>query len=104
MSVCKRRRGGYLHLFVGEAATLHSFYISSTELRITSLFVQEEFRGQGLATKLLKRAIYEARRNSCSIVTLDDFSDTGRVYLKMGFRYVEEPYPEMVYCIGTHLP
>ena len=93
-----------MYLFIGEVATLHSFYISSTELRITGLFVQEEFRGQGLATKLLTRAIYEARRNGCSLVTLDDFSDTGKIYLKAGFRYVEEPYPEMVYSIGTHLP
>ena len=55
---------------------------------------------KGYGTQLIRRALWEARRNGCSYVKLDDFSDgfgTDRnIYVKNGFKYEHDGFPEMI--------
>jgi GNAT superfamily N-acetyltransferase len=67
---------------------------------ICDLKTKKEWRGRGYASELLRRAIWEARRNGCKVITLEDCSDyydlPGNIYLKHGFKYTRfEPTMEL---------
>jgi GNAT superfamily N-acetyltransferase len=101
--ITKKRNGTLLSLIyygsvcsTRELGTLQGHFLSSRLFHLTHLFVHEEWRNHGIATALLNRLVYELRKNKIKAVTLDDCSDTGRCYLKFGFSYIEQGYPEML--------
>ncbi|SCW88890.1 Acetyltransferase (GNAT) family protein [Rhizobium mongolense subsp. loessense] len=56
-------------------------------LVIDTLFVPEELRGQGIATRLLETAENEARQRGCHGAWLDTVNaDASRLYQKCGYR------------------
>ena len=68
-------------------------------LIVGTLYVQQKYRGKGIGSMLLKCLIeYCKQHNICKIV-LDDMTDYYRqpnnIYLKHGFKYVNETGPEM---------
>lgn len=75
--------------------TLGGYFLSPTTFHVTNVFTEPEWRNQGVATALFTRLFLELRKNKVTHVTLDDCSDTGRCYLKLGFAYIEHGYPEM---------
>ena len=105
MISCKQRHGNYLILTIlSEAnAVLSSLYAVYQDhekaLIITSLSTAEDYRGKGYASALLKRAIWEARRNGVSQIELDDCSGGSSIYTQHGFDYVAPGFPEM--CLKT---
>ena len=100
--ITKKRQGSLLLLtcFGGVCQTkrvghLSGFFLSPTTFHVTNVFTEPEWRNQGVATSLFKRLFFELKRNQVTEVTLDDCSDTGQCYLKLGFSYVDEGCPEM---------
>jgi GNAT superfamily N-acetyltransferase len=93
-----------------EAGTRHSAWrggrrLGSIDVRVDAdlmniVFIEVFDRGQGVGTLLLDWAVEQARRSGVRRLALDDVSDRfGRhnnLYLKAGFRYVEDGYPEMI--------
>lgn len=56
---------------------------------IEDLFIEEKFRGQGLGTKLIRKAVEEARKAGCyKIICTSRYSKekVHRLYLKLGFK------------------
>lgn len=92
---------GHLSAFINEHNN------DDDECTITSLFISEEYRNQGLATQLLKKLrkilIKTDIFYSKIIITLTDCSDhfglgkENNVYQKVGFEYDEEGLPEMTW-------
>jgi GNAT superfamily N-acetyltransferase len=66
------------------------------EAIITSVFTHPRFRNRGYATLLVRTAIILAEERDCKWVTLTDSSDTGQLYVKLGFEYINYPQPEMI--------
>lgn len=100
--ITKKRQGSMmiLHFLGGVCSTkqvgcLSGFFLSPKTFHVTNVFTEPEWRGQGIATALFKRLFFELKKNKVTQVTLDDCSDTGRCYTKLGFAYVNEGYPEM---------
>ena len=62
---------------------------------------------KGYASQLIRRALWEARRNGCSYVKLDDFSDgfgtDHNVYVNNGFKYEHVGFPEMIWQVNSNL-
>ena len=54
---------------------------------IENVFVEEEFRGRGIATKLVKKAIDTARKFGLYKITLTCSEDLTSMYTKMGFKW-----------------
>jgi GNAT superfamily N-acetyltransferase len=71
-----------------------------TVMFLSDLNTLPEYRRQGYATQLIRRAIWEARRNGCTKIKLDDCSDgfntEHNIYLKTGFTYRQKGLPEMI--------
>ncbi len=69
-------------------------------LYITTLFTKPQFRGKKYASTLLKRAMYEAKKNKCKCIKLmdnsDKFNNNDNIYLKHGFEYENIGQPEMI--------
>jgi len=112
--ITKKRKGplltlSYLHAACGlqEVGTLSGYYMMPDYERpthyfqITNVFVAEGWRNKGIGTALLQRMLSDLVKNKIPVVTLDDFSDTGRCYLKFGFTYIVKGSPEMELFIGT---
>ena len=63
------------------------------------LHVPPSQRGVGVGTLLLKRIVLECKKMGAKRIELDDMTgrvgETRNIYLKVGFRYVEEGKPEM---------
>lgn len=100
--ITKKRQGSLLTLYYlgGSCGTqnvgsLSGYFMSADHFHVTNVFVETEWRNQGVATALFKRLFIELKKNRIHTVTLDDCSDTGRCYTKLGFSYVNEGYPEM---------
>ena len=76
---------------------------SSNVLNITDLYVKHEYRNQSYGTKLLEQAIQLARDRHCECITLDDCSDRFKsnhnIYIKLGFKYIDLNFPEMILII-----
>jgi GNAT superfamily N-acetyltransferase len=72
-------------------------------LNITDLYVKHEYRNQSYGTKLLEQAIQLARDRHCEFITLDDCSDRFKlhhnIYIKLGFKYIDLNFPEMILII-----
>jgi GNAT superfamily N-acetyltransferase len=72
-------------------------------LNITDLYVKHEYRNQSYGTKLLKHAIQLAKECNCESITLDDCSDRFKsphnIYVKLGFKYIDPNFPEMILII-----
>ena len=79
-----------------KVGTLRGFFMCPTTFHVSHVFTEPEWRNQGIATALFKRLFYELKKNKIQQVTLDDCSDTGRCYQKLGFFYLEDGYPEMM--------
>ena len=65
------------------------------EMRIDSLAVAPQGRGQGLGTLLLERVFEEARRNGCKAVTLEVVDTNPRarqLYERLGFKVIKEEW------------
>lgn len=79
------------------------FYINADdkeEVYVTSLFVDDKFRGKKYGTKILLRLYdYLAQFTSVKYATWTDCSDRcfsqDNLYVKFGATYVEENLPEM---------
>jgi GNAT superfamily N-acetyltransferase len=73
-------------------------------LYISTLFTKPQYRGFKYASTLLKRAIYEAKKNNCKYIKLMDntdlFNKENNIYLKHGFKYENIGQPEMIFTIG----
>ena len=86
-------------------SALHAVYTDDDRTMriciITSLFTQEADRLKGYGTTLLRRLIYEARRNGVRRIEVDDCTDNfaqpeRNIYVKQGFIYKDPGFPEMV--------
>lgn len=70
------------------------------ECILLSLNVITEFRNNGYGTILLKQVITYCRCLGIKQINLDDcsnnFNKPNNIYLKAGFRYIVEGFPEMV--------
>ena len=100
--ITKKRLGHFLELqFYGSVCDtklvgqLAGVFTTPDTFHITNIFVDPDWRNQGIATRLLKRLVAELQKNKVHTLTLDDCSDTGRLYTKFGFYYIEDGYPEM---------
>lgn len=75
-------------------------------LYISTLHTKQKYRGLKYASTLLKRVIYEAKRNKCKYIKLMDHSDLfnqeNNIYLKHGFNYMNQGQPEMIYFINQY--
>lgn len=96
------RKGPFLilDLYVNEMHASHLLCIYPDWDRkcmyISDLYTNLEYRYKGYACRLIQRAIWEARRNRCKIIKLDDCSDAfgndeHNIYVKNGFRYGMDP-------------
>lgn len=101
--ITKKRVGHWLQLLFHGAVCqtklvgqLAGVFLTPTTFHVTNIFVEPDWRSQGVATRLLQRLVLELKKNRVDTLTLDDCSDTGRLYKKFGFYYIEEGYPEMV--------
>ncbi len=69
-------------------------------LYISTLHTKTKYRGLNYASTLLKRAIYEAKKNKCYYIKLMDHSDLfnkeNNIYIKHGFTYENIGQPEMI--------
>ncbi len=107
--VTKKRTGIYLFL---ELRKINTLSVASKLLCIypdwnrnvmilANIETVPEFQRQGFGSKLIRRAIWEARRNGCTQVRLDDCSDgfnsKHNIYLKNGFVYERIGLPEMIF-------
>jgi len=105
MICCKQRSGPFLILTVLSPentllSILEGVYTDEKILIVTNLFTREEHRSKGYATRLLNRAIWEARRNKIGRLELDDCTDAGNdFYVNRGFQYVTPGFPEMLLAI-----
>ncbi len=74
-------------------------YNNYNYMYINTLFTKPEYRGLKYASHLLKRAIYEAKKNKCKKIHLMDCSDLynniNNIYIKYGFIYDEIGQPDM---------
>jgi GNAT superfamily N-acetyltransferase len=100
--ITKKREGSLMKLQFLHMGTLVGYYLSPLQFHVTNVFVLPEWRNQGIATALFQRLFYELKKNHVHTVTLDDCSDTGRCYQKLGFQYVKEGYPEMRFDLFTN--
>lgn len=75
-------------------------YDDTDEAIITSLNINERFRGKGYAYYLLYKTVEYLDSVDVYSITLDDDSDafrkSGNIYLKFGFRYLSDYGPEML--------
>jgi GNAT superfamily N-acetyltransferase len=105
MRSTKQRRGQSLILTLlsesnGVLSILEGVYTDEKSFIITNLFTNEAYRNRGFATLLLRRAIWEARRNKMARIELDDCTDRGSTfYVQHGFHYLEPGFPEMTLCL-----
>ena len=85
--------------FVGKKILRNNFYYINSECNISFLSTNEEFRNKGLATHLLQMMINFCKEHHINLITLDDDSDNfntfNNVYVKAGFVYKINGYPEM---------
>ena len=83
-------------------AYLYGYY-EEDFLYIATLYTYPQYRGLKYASTLLKRAIYEAKKNNCKMIKLMDHSDLfnheNNIYLKHGFTYSDPGQPDMCYFI-----
>lgn len=100
--ICKNKILFYLDTPTCHKASLIEAYYAKDEARIhiIDLGTREEYRGLGFASLLLRTMIKEAYKLHCKSITLDDASDLfgkiNNIYLKHGFKYVNEGQPEMI--------
>jgi len=74
----------------GIAQFVHGTDPIATEM---ALWVDPEFRGQGIATQLIEAFEFWAKRLNCSAVILSDMSDGfGELYTKKGYSLHERAY------------
>jgi GNAT superfamily N-acetyltransferase len=104
--ITKKRKGPYLILEymvadrpVSRLLAVYPDWDTSCML-ISSLDTEKEYRSRGYASALLKRSIWEAQRNGCKTIKLDDCSDAfgddaHNIYVRHGFKYYYEDMPEM---------
>jgi GNAT superfamily N-acetyltransferase len=67
---------------------------------ISELWVKEDLRNKGLGSLLLKEAIRLAVFHKIKKIELDNMTGNGEklpstIYERVGFKYVEKPFPEM---------
>lgn len=67
---------------------------------LQSVFTPPDERRQGIATSLILRLVaYCTQQHGVTVIELDDMSDhyrqTDNLYLKLGFKYLQETGPEM---------
>jgi len=78
-------------------------YYSSNVLNITDLYVKHEYRNQLYGSKLLEQAILVAKERKYESIILDDCSDRFKlphnIYIKFGFTYIDNNFPEMIYIL-----
>ena len=73
---------------------------ASRKFVLQSVFTPPDERRQGIATSLILRLVaYCREQHGVTVIELDDMSDHYRqndnIYLKLGFKYLEETGPEM---------
>jgi GNAT superfamily N-acetyltransferase len=86
-------------------ASFHSLrnrsYYDNAVCHIGSLVTDQNYRNMGYATKLLEMIKQICLDSNIRTITLDDCSDNfntkNNVYVKNGFSYVDEGFPEMIF-------
>ncbi len=65
------------------------FFLEEGKARLNAIFVEEAWRGQGIAKKLLKKAIHECKRrkeiHSIFLLVKEDNFGAKKLYEKIGF-------------------
>ncbi len=81
----------------GDAYLYANYY--NDYMYITTLYTKPQYRKRKYASHLLKRVIYEARKNKCKKIHLMDCSDLchseNNIYIKHGFKYDDIKQPDM---------
>lgn len=69
-------------------------------MSINSLYVNEEYRGQGIGSYLLANMIKKAEKNKIKMIELEDDSDRfkkkNNIYYNFGFHYAYDYDPKMI--------
>lgn len=80
-------------------AQTYIFYVENDQCTILSLDTDINHQNKGHATKLLIKIEEFCRKNKVVKIILDDCTDNYRkpnnIYLKNGFNYIEDGFPEM---------
>ncbi|MCF0147209.1 MAG: GNAT family N-acetyltransferase [Clostridium sp.] len=63
--------------------------ISGKTAYITNMYTKDEYRGRGIATKLLNLLVDEVKRNGCKVIKLQASIHGKPVYKKFGFKEAE---------------
>ena len=81
---------------------LHAI-IQNNNCNINSLNINFNYQNKGYGSIILSNLIDYCINNQINNITLDDMSDRfnqkNNIYLKFGFRYIENGFPEMVLFI-----
>ena len=113
MISCKERTDTRLNLSILDGlnevvSCLRGVYTEENILIITCVFTEIAHRNKGYATALLKRAVWEAKRNGIQAIKLDDCTDNFRqpenIYLQNGFSYDTAGFPEMTLSLKPGIP
>ena len=72
---------------------------------LLSLHTEDEYRNMGYGSILLKKIIKYCIENEIREILLDDCTDNfnkpNNIYLKSGFKYINEGEPEMIYLLNN---
>jgi GNAT superfamily N-acetyltransferase len=68
----------------------HFLQVEAERAYLLNFYVVPEFRGRGLAKRLLDEAMAESRRRGCAVVTLHASKFGKPIYEKNGFRQTNE--------------
>jgi GNAT superfamily N-acetyltransferase len=73
------------------------------ECTIVSLFIEKEYRNKGYGTQLLNYVKQYCINKGLKRIKLDDMTDNfnmkNNIYLKFGFKYIDDGQPEMIFFI-----
>lgn len=87
---------GYM-LSIDKSYIIYYHDIIDNSVIIQSLYVDYDKRGKGIGSELMKNCFEETK---CKIYYLDDMSDRflkkDNIYIKHGFKYVNDGEPEMI--------
>jgi GNAT superfamily N-acetyltransferase len=72
----------------------HGITRSKKVVNINNLNVEEQYRGNGFGTLLIKEALFDSYNMGMLYAELDDMSDrfrqTDNIYIKIGFKYIND--------------
>jgi ribosomal protein S18 acetylase RimI-like enzyme len=73
--------------------------VNDNSCHINSFSINDKYQNQGYGSILLYNLIEYCKNNEIKNILLDDMSDRfnqqNNIYIKFGFRYIEDGFPEM---------